>query len=67
MKHSLKLRRAVKEAISQAFYEILTSYTVDFSRDNPPDLWTDEQKRIWDAITDAQFKVEKRVMEAFDS
>lgn len=67
MKHSLKLRRAVEEAIRQTHHSILCAHTDDFSRDNPPDLWTDEQKRIWDAITDAQYKVEQAVREAFDS
>ncbi len=67
MKHTLKLRRAVNEAIGHAFYEILTGHTDYFSRDNPPDLWNDEHKRIWDAIADAQAKVEVAVKEAFDS
>ncbi len=67
MNHSLKLRRAVKSAIQLAFYEILCDHTDKFSKDNPPEMWTNEQKRIWDAITDAQYKVEEQVKKAFDS
>ena len=61
-KISQKLNRAIMDAVSDAFLELLQE-RIPVTLDNPPDFWVNEPqlKEPFDLIADAQHKVERNL------
>ncbi len=63
---SIKLRRQVMYAISDAGYEVIKAHC-PFSDDGPPDTWAPEEVLRWDQLNDQQDRITKAVAAVFDA
>jgi hypothetical protein len=55
-----KLRKAVQDAIADAFLEI-TEERIPSTLQSPPDNWVDDEREMFDLLTDFQNKIERRL------
>lgn len=53
MKTTLKLRKAIRRAISQGMCEAIDRICPEI-KDNPPDTWDEDTRRRFDLITEVE-------------
>lgn len=66
MKISKKLRPQILDAVAEGTMETYGEHVHDFSN-RPPELWDDQEKKQFGAITDAEANVVKRLEGLFAS
>lgn len=60
MKTTLKLRNAIRRAISEGMCEAIDYHCPEI-KDNPPDTWDEDTRRRFDLITDVEARIAAHV------
>ncbi len=66
MKHTLKLRRAIEDAMISGMCDAINRHCPEIDG-NPPDTWDDDTRRRFDLITDVEMSISLAVKKALDS
>jgi hypothetical protein len=62
LRTSNKLRKQLLNSVSEGIMSMYDDYC-PFHKEGPPDTWTDEQKRVWDMLTEAESRITQRIEE----
>lgn len=58
---SKKLRRKILNALSAGTMVVLDRHCELQKQGNPPEMWDDEEKRLWDIINEVEHEAAKRI------
>jgi hypothetical protein len=48
--------------LTSVYVEVLSQYGYQSICDNPPDMWNDEEKRLFDIVTEIESKLKEEII-----